>query len=330
MKKYDVYGIESGCLDLNVCINEMPELNRGTGVTDLSWQGGGKVSSGLIASARLGAKCAISGSFGDDTYGMICYNDFVRHGVDVSNLILRKGETTSLDIVVAEKKSMTRTMLFRGGSCKRLTEDEVNWELLEQSKLLFIAGYGEFQMMAADKAHALGTKVLIDADGYSDNIYDTIPKIDYFIGSEFVFDGLFPGAKEKGLENLREECEKIHAMGPEVVVFTFGEKGCIGLSEEDGYFTLPAFKVDVVDTVGAGDIFHGAFAAMLAQGKSAKECALYSSATSAIKCTRIGGRAGIPTPDVLEKFIETGVIDYSEIDKRVDFYRKGNENWQQL
>ena len=328
MKKYDVFGIESGCLDLNVCIDEMPKLNTGTHVTDLSWQGGGKVSSGLIASARLGAKCAISGSFGDDTYGMICYNDFKRHGIDMPNFYLRAGKTTSLDIVVAEKKSMTRTMLFRPGTSERIKEEEVDWNLLSETKLLFIAGYGALSMKAADKAHELGAKVLIDADGYAEDIMTTIPKIDYFIGSEFVFDGLFPGAKEKGLENLKEECEKIKAMGPEVVVFTFGEKGCIGLSDEDGYFTLPAFKVDVVDTVGAGDIFHGAFAAMAAQGKSAKECALYASATSAIKCTRIGGRAGIPTMEVLEKFIRTGEIDYTEIDKRVEFYRKGNENWQ--
>ena len=92
------------------------------------------------------------------------------------------------------------------------------------------------------------------------------------------------------------------------------------------HLALCGYEVEVVDTVGAGDIFHGAFAAMVTMGKSVRDCALYSSATSAIKCTRIGGRAGIPTMDVLEKFIKTGEIDYSEIDKRVEFYRKGNEN----
>ena len=152
MKKYDVFGVESGCLDLNVCIDEMPPLNHGTGVYDMSWQGGGKVSSGMIAAARLGAKCTISGALGDDDYGRVIYNDFVRHGVNVSNLTLREGKTTSLDIVLAEKKSMTRTMLFHGGTNEAMSPEEVNWDLLLDSKLLFIAGYRDMPFEAARRA----------------------------------------------------------------------------------------------------------------------------------------------------------------------------------
>ena len=112
------------------------------------------------------------------------------------------------------------------------------------------------------------------------------------------------------------------AMGPEAVVFTFGEKGCVGLDRE-GFFWLPAFQVEAQDTVGAGDVFHGAFLAALLKGYSLKECARYASGTSAIKCTRIGGRAGIPNEQVLEQFLRTGIIDYTEIDQRVEYYRKG-------
>lgn len=325
MKQFDIFGIESGCLDLNVCIDEMPELNRGTRVSDLSWQGGGPVSSGMVAAARLGAKCTLSGTVGSDSYGRMQYNDFVRHGINLSNFIIREGKTTSLDVVLAEKKSMTRTFLFKVGNVEMMTEDEVDWDLLLQSKLLFISGWRGMALQAAKVARENGIEVLIDAGGFFDGIYDVIPLIDYFIASEFCFDGMFPGAKEKGLQNLEEECRKVREMGPKAVLFTFGERGLIGL-DDDGFFTLPAFKVDVVDTVGAGDIFHGAFAAMVTKGKSVRDCAMYASATSAIKCTRIGGRAGIPTMDVLEKFLATGEIDYSEIDKRVEFYRKGNEN----
>jgi len=105
-------------------------------------------------------------------------------------------------------------------------------------------------------------------------------------------------------------------------VFTFGEKGCVGLDRE-GFFRLPAFQVEAQDTVGAGDVFHGAFLAALLKGYSLKECARYASGTSAIKCTRIGGRAGIPNEQVLEQFLRTGIIDYTEIDQRVEYYRKG-------
>ena len=69
-----------------------------------------------------------------------------------------------------------------------------------------------------------------------------------------------------------------------------------------------------------------AFLAALLKGKSHRECARYASAASAIKCTRIGGRAGIPDEAVLERFLETGEIDYEEIDRRVEYYRRALEH----
>ena len=105
-------------------------------------------------------------------------------------------------------------------------------------------------------------------------------------------------------------------------MFTFGEKGCIGMTK-GGYFELPVYKVDVVDTVGAGDVYHGAFLAGLLKGYSAEYTAKLASAVSAIKCTRIGGRAGIPDLETAQHFMETGVINYTDIDARVEFYKRG-------
>lgn len=324
MGKYDVFGLDHPCIDLNVNFDEMPEKNKGARVNEISWQGGGKVSSGMVAAARLGASCAIAGALGDDIYGKFCYQDFVRHGINVDNMLLRKGKTTHFSVVLSEKKAGTRTILFRMGDAGALTEEELDFELLKEARYLFIADSSPLTRKAVAIARENGVKVFIDADYYTEALVEMIPQIDVFVGSEFVFDGLFPQHKEKGLENLEEECRKIMEKGPEVVVFTFGEKGCIGCSS-DGYFTLPAFTVDAVDTVGAGDVFHGAFLAALLKGKTARECARSASATSAIKCTKIGGRAGIPDEKVLEEFLHSGTIDYSEIDQRVAYYRRGLE-----
>jgi len=107
------------------------------------------------------------------------------------------------------------------------------------------------------------------------------------------------------------------------VVFTLGVKGCLGIDNNDKYFTLPAFRnISVVDTTGAGDVFHGAFIFGLLQGWDVKKTSKFSSAVSALKCTRLGGRAAIPDYDTVQKFIKTGNIDYTEIDKRVAFYRE--------
>lgn len=123
-------------------------------------------------------------------------------------------------------------------------------------------------------------------------------------------------------KNYEENCKKVFEMGPPVVVFTLGAKGCVGYSA-DGFFQLDSYDVHVADTVGAGDVFHGAFAVGMAEGMAAKAAAELATAVACIKCTRIGGRAGIPDRATAEKFMATGEIDYTEIDQRTEFYGKG-------
>jgi sulfofructose kinase len=66
---------------------------------------------------------------------------------------------------------------------------------------------------------------------------------------------------------------------------------------------VPAFSVSVADTTGAGDTFHGAFALMVAEGRPAAECARVATAVAALKCTRLGSRAGLPTRAELDTFL---------------------------
>ena len=82
MKQFEIAGYDMPCVDLAVNVDVFPKPNGGAGINALSWQGGGKVASGLTAAARLGAKCAILGAVGSDDYGGFCQKDFQRHGVD--------------------------------------------------------------------------------------------------------------------------------------------------------------------------------------------------------------------------------------------------------
>ena len=86
MKRFEVAGYDMPCVDLAVNVDVFPKPNGGTGVRAMSWQGGGKVASGMVACARLGAKCAMMGAVGSDDYGQFCIRDFERHGIDVSGM----------------------------------------------------------------------------------------------------------------------------------------------------------------------------------------------------------------------------------------------------
>ena len=97
---------------------------------------------------------------------------------------------------------------------------------------------------------------------------------------------------------------KIRSFGSKAAVITCGKDGAYYADDsEQGY--VPVFKVDAVDTTGAGDVFHGAFATGLTKGWNLREIVTFSSAVSAIKCTKIGGRVGIPTFDEVMEFMDT-------------------------
>ena len=316
---FDIVGVDYPCVDLNVNVDAMPKPNGVMRINDLSWQGGGKVASGIVTAARLGASCAIFGVVGDDRYGRFCKKDFEDHGIDTRHLILQKNTRTSLDIVLSDKETMGRSLVFYPGDIMHLSEDEIPVDDLMQTKYFFMAGVKSVTKKAAEIAKVYGAKIFIDADSYSEELVAYIPSIDIFVASEFVYNGMFDNDK------YEENCRKVMEQGPEIVVFTFGEKGAVGLSK-DGYFEVPAYQVDVVDTVGAGDDFHGAFLAGLLQpGWDVPYITRFASAVSAIKCTRIGGRAGIPDMATTLRFMETGEIDYTEINRRIAHYQRGIE-----
>jgi len=297
-------------------MSKFPVPDSSEHINQLSWQGGGKVATGMVACARLGATCAMLGCVGDDIFGKFIVADFERHSIDVSSLVIKQGDTTSLSVVLSEAEASSRTILGRGGTTPRYEIADIDADKIRAAKYLFICQADTVVNHAVDIARAAGVKVFIDADGYSQEIMDMLPKIDVFVGSQYFYNKLFSNDK------YEENCRAIMAEGPEIVVFTLAEKGCVGVSA-GGFFAVPGFAVDVVDTLGAGDVFHGAYLTALLQGRSAKDAARFACATAAIKCTRIGGRAGIPNTAAVDRFLQDGYVDYTELDARVKYYERG-------
>ena len=92
-------------------------------------------------------------------------------------------------------------------------------------------------------------------------------------------------------------------MGPKAVVVTLGGEGCV-FADEHGTGRLEAFEVEVVDTTGAGDCFHGAFCAGLVQGRPFERNVEFAAAAAAINCRSLGGRAGLPGRETVEGFLK--------------------------
>lgn len=313
---YDVVGIDAPNIDLILNAEEFPKPDGFTPISASSWQGGGKVATGIVAAARLGAKCAALGHVGDDAYGRFILEDFERHGVETEGMAVRRGKRTNMAVVLSDRQSGKRSVLWMPGDAPPPTAAEIPDHYLTNTRFFYIAKADELTLSLARTARAAGARVIIDADYYSEGLASCFDAVDIFIASEFVYNKMFGGS------DYEAACRAVREKGPAIAVFTLGRWGCVGAGEE-GFFTIPAYNVPVKDTVGAGDVFHGAFVAGLLRGWSAQEAARFSAAVAAIKCTRIGGRAGIPTMEAALAFMETGIIDEAELDERVEFYSRG-------
>lgn len=323
-KRFDMIGFGNPFQDLIVHLDQLPPSNVNIRMRDYVFQGGGNVPTATVAAGRLGLRAAILGAAGDDMFGYANAADFEYNHVDTSHLKLDKGKRTDFCICVSELQISGKEFISKPGDYAPIEISELDEDFIKSARILHIGDMltpAKFQ--AADWTHESGGQVSIDAAYYRPDIYENYRYLDIFIASETYFNVM---CQHQDVRTCEEACRLIHAQGPEIVIFTLGEKGCRG-TYADNYFELPAFPVDAVDTTGAGDVFHGAFNYAWLQGWDVPACARFSSAVSAIKCTRSGGRAGIPTLQTVQKYLDTGEIDYTEIDGRVAHYRKGMFNF---
>lgn len=313
-----VVGVDYPCLDYIVETQRLPKTNDEVDIENDSWQGGGMVPTALVALGRLGVRTGLIGVVGSDIYGEFCLADLERHSVDTSCIVKDPEKTTDFCISIAEKSTGGRSFITRWGNCRRLTPEDLQKSYIGKASYLHLCmEMNEINVCAAKIARQQGTRVVIDADHFSPQTEENLDLIDVFIASEKYYRVRFPDGDPE------ENCREIMKKGPSVVVFTLGDKGCIGV-DKNGFFSLEAFHPGpVVDTTGAGDVFHGAFIKGLLDGKTAGECARFASAVASIKCLRLGGRAGIPDLQTTEQFLQTGIVGPCDFTSREAYYRNG-------
>jgi sulfofructose kinase len=150
----------------------------------------------------------------------------------------------------------------------------------------------EATLQAVQWMKAAGKTVVMDGSKTNGPVRDAhralVPYVDVLITGEGFARAL------TGIDDIWEAGRAVLELGPRTFVETVGARGCYTVTVDEQFHT-PAFQVEVVDTTGAGDVFHGAYIVALKQGWSPRDCAQFSAAVSAIKCTQLGGRAGIPT-----------------------------------
>lgn len=323
-KRYDVIGVENLIMDLAFRINRLPATDGFSLIREFCWQSGGNASSAVVALARLGSRCGMVGTVGSDRYGDFCVKDMQRHGVDVSHLKRHSGATT-LCVCLAEEATQGRSFLGLPGSASDMSAQEVDESYISQARAIHLSCIpSDAQQYAIEFARRNQVLVSLDAGAYSPEGKRLAEQSDILIMSEHFYRGMF-GEDSRYEEN----CQALaRDGGHQVVIVTLGKRGCAGSDGREN-FSLEAFSGhEIVDTTGAGDVFHGGFLyAYLnrrndpAFGYTIRDCARFASVVSYLNCLTLGGRTGIPTQEMVDRFLLDGTVLPGDIPERKEFYK---------
>lgn len=292
-------GIGACVMDTLITVTDYPQEDTKVRATSSKQAGGGPVATGLVAAAKLGVETEFLGVLSDDAGGGFLIKDFKKYGVKTENIEILSGFRSFTSVIWLSEKASSRTCVFDKGNLPPLKLNENQKKAIASADLLMIDG-NEMQgaCEAVKTAHENGTKVLYDAGGLYDDVEKLLPFADILIPSEEFALGI---TGEKSAEDAaRKLYEKYH---PDVVVITRGKNGGT-LFDGINIADYPAYPVTVADSNGAGDVFHGAFAAGYLKGYDYFKCCCFASAVSAVKCTGIGARESVPDFETVKKFLE--------------------------
>lgn len=283
-----VAGIGQCSLDYLALVDDYPPVDIKKEVLQWSEEGGGPVATALVTLSRLGIRCRFYGVIGDDDAGEKIRQSLIREGINTQGLLARNGATSQVAFIAIERKTARRTIFWRRPSGKPLRSRELPRDFLDGTHFLLLDGLmKDASHYAARRARRAGISVMLDAGRMRPGMLQLARLSDYVVASEEFAKDL--GMKLTGIAFRRER----ERLGTRVLTVTRGEKGSMTVSAE-GAFKTPAFATEAVDTTGAGDVFHGGYIHGLLNGLSLRNTVIFASAVAALKCGRIGGRAGIP------------------------------------
>lgn len=258
--------------------------------------GGGPAATAAVAAAKLGAQVDFIGRVGDDDTGNSLLAELESLGVNTRYTRRYVGADSSQSAIMVDAQG------------ERIIVNYPSLDLLPDADWLNEIDFSQWDVVLADvrwhegakKAFTLarraGVMTVLDGDVTPQDISELVALSDHAAFSEL---GL---VRLTGLKEPEAGLRQAQTLTNGHVYVTRGSKGCNWIAHSV-LRHQPGFSVDVVDTTGAGDVFHGALAFSLASGNAPAEAVRFASGVAALKCTRPGGRAGIPDCDQTRSFL---------------------------
>jgi sugar/nucleoside kinase (ribokinase family) len=298
LAKVDVVGVGLNATDTILQLSEFPECGSKVEYETEHVMPGGQVATTVVACQTWGLSTRYVGKLGDDDAARLHAREFERTGVE-RQLIHVPGAPSARSLILVDRRG-ERTVLCRRDERVTLRPEELKREWIVNARALHVDGHDTAAAtVAAGWARAAGVPVVADLDEIYPGVDALIEKIDYLIVSRD-----FPG-RLTGESNLRTALREIQMRyGCMLTAATLGPDGVLAWDGER-FHHASAYRVPVVDTTGAGDIFHAGFIYGLSRRWPLERQLDFSCAAAAMNCMAEGARGGIRSVDAIEELMTT-------------------------
>ncbi len=280
--------IGHACWDIGFILDGYPAEDSKAETQWLVESGGGPAANAAWLLARWGAPTALAALVGDDDYGARARRELEQAGVDCRLVEVRPGHATPVSAILINRVNGSRTICNRKLPV-RLALSPDRFSGLNPRLLLF-DGHEPEASLAAMQAFPSAIMVL-DAGSRREGTQVLAQRADYLVCSQRFAEQA--AGKSASRENWRACVRRVRELNGKVAVVTLGQRGLIfddGSHQEQ----LPALPVTAVDTTGAGDLFHGAFAYALLQKMDLRDALRLATVTAGLSVQRFGGRPSAP------------------------------------
>jgi sulfofructose kinase len=283
-------------IDFVFSLDAMPRRADKFRARDAAIVGGGCAANAAVTVARLGGTARLAANVGQDEIGDMIVRGLAAEGVDCGLVRRHEGRRSSFSSVFVDSAGERQIVNFRDEGLYRDTAWLAEWIPASFDAALADTRWAGGAAAVLEAARARKRPGVLDADLIDHDVAEALAAASHIA---FSARGLRDYA---GMDDLSSALRKARERSGAWLCCTDGNKGVIFLDDGD-VRRVPAFVVEAVDTLGAGDVWHGAFALALGEGKPEAEAILFANAVAALKCTRFGGRGGIPDRTETEAFM---------------------------
>ena len=290
MNNIDVLVIGRSCLDYIAVLNQFPHENKKLPLEFRLTEGGGQGGTASCCIARLGGRVAYVGKLGDDDEGRFCLKRLADFGVAAQFVEIVRDGNTPIAYVFITAHSGARTIIYERNALPKIKMDATLKKLVRRTGIALLDPEVTYLGGQLKEVAGANVKVIYDGERWREGIEDIMNTADYFIPSSEFLD-----AAELQFHDFsfNQRILKLNTLVSGKLIVTQGEKGAFYITDGTLYH-VAAPEVNAVDTVGAGDNFHAAFAMALTKGFDIHQMVKFAVAVASLSCREYGGRNGVP------------------------------------